>query len=311
MEVNDIMDTNDLKEKTGLLRRIADKIFGGLNMSWPVVIIFAFFTAVLTAVIMIYPVFENTSLHYIGETVEAWILFAVIIMSNCKKPMESALKTLVFFLISQPLIYLFQVPFADMGWGLFGYYKYWFMWSLATFPMAFVGWFIKKRNWLSFIILLPVILYLSSIAGESFKFTLNHFPIRLGLAIFCLLQVLIYIYVFMSGKLMRLLGLVVTLGIIAFIMFFHSSLSVEGEHPLPEGIALTQDAVVVSENPELGHVELENKDITGDFSTVRIKADHVGESEFIIKDGDKEYHFSLKVYEDDGGSPQVRITEKE
>ena len=49
MEVNDIMDTNDLKEKTGLLRRIADKIFGGLNMSWPVVIIFAFFTAVLTA----------------------------------------------------------------------------------------------------------------------------------------------------------------------------------------------------------------------------------------------------------------------
>ena len=70
------------------------------------------------------------------------IFFAVIIMSNCKKPLESALKTFAFFLISQPLIYLLQVPFSPMGWGLFSYYPYWFYWTPATFPMAFVGWFI-------------------------------------------------------------------------------------------------------------------------------------------------------------------------
>lgn len=63
----------------------------------------------------------------------------LIIMANCQKPLESACKTFVFFLISQPLIYLLQVPFSSMGWGLFGYYWNWFIWTLLTFPMAFVG----------------------------------------------------------------------------------------------------------------------------------------------------------------------------
>lgn len=77
---------------------------------------------------------------------EAWIFFAVIIMANCKKPLESALKTFVFFLISQPLIYLFQVPFSWMGCELFKFYFYWFKVTLCTFPGAFIGWFITKRK---------------------------------------------------------------------------------------------------------------------------------------------------------------------
>ena len=51
------------------------------------------------------------------------IMFAMIIISNCKTPKEAAAKTFVFFLISQPLIYLLQVPFSWQGWGLFHYYK--------------------------------------------------------------------------------------------------------------------------------------------------------------------------------------------
>ena len=110
-----------------ILRRFTDKLFGGLNMSWLSVILFAVGAALLTFAVLMIPAFENTSVRRIGETVEVWILFAVIIMSNCKKPLESALKTFVFFLISQPLIYLLQVPFSWMGWGLFQYYKYWFI----------------------------------------------------------------------------------------------------------------------------------------------------------------------------------------
>lgn len=37
---------------------------------------------------------------------------------NSKDPLDSALKTFVFFLISQPLVYLVQVSFSEMGWGL-------------------------------------------------------------------------------------------------------------------------------------------------------------------------------------------------
>ena len=103
------------KSEKHLLRRFTDKLYGGLNMSWLTVILFAVATAVLSAVFLLVPVFQNTSFARMGETFEARIFFAIIIMANCKKPLESALKTFVFFVVSQPLIYLFQVPFSEMG----------------------------------------------------------------------------------------------------------------------------------------------------------------------------------------------------
>ncbi|MBQ1507321.1 MAG: hypothetical protein IIZ36_02715, partial [Ruminococcus sp.] len=127
-------------KKQSLLRRCTDKLFGGIDMKWWKVIVLAVASAVITFIFLVVPIFENTSFYNMGVTFEAWILLAVFIMANCKKPLESALKTFVFFLISQPLIYLFQVPFSSMGWGLFGYYKYWAIWTVLTFPMAFVGW---------------------------------------------------------------------------------------------------------------------------------------------------------------------------
>ena len=40
-----------------------------------------------------------------------------------------------------------------MGWQLFHYYPYWFKITLLTFPGAIIGWFIKKDNILSGVIL--------------------------------------------------------------------------------------------------------------------------------------------------------------
>lgn len=175
------------KDKKFFLGRLTDKLFGGINMSWWKVIVFAVATAVVTFLFLVFPVFEKTSFNRMGVHLEAWIFFAVIIISNCKKPLESALKTFVFFLISQPLIYLFQVPFSHMGWQLFGYYKTWFIWTLLTFPMAFVGWYIRKKNWLSLLILSPIVLFLTYVYVDSFRFFVNHFPYRLvtALVLFC------------------------------------------------------------------------------------------------------------------------------
>ena len=86
---------------------------------------FAVGTAVLCAAVLITPVFKDTSIELIGVTFESWILFVVIIMANTKKPLESALKTFVFFLISQPLIYLLQVPFSILGWQILHFYLNW------------------------------------------------------------------------------------------------------------------------------------------------------------------------------------------
>ena len=127
------------------MKKILKKLFGGLNITWPKLIIFSIIMGIYTA-LMAMCVPDGNSFHDIAVTPEWWVLPAIIIIVNSKKPLEAALKTFVFFLISQPIVYLIQVPFSQLGWGLFNYYPFWFNITIATFPGAFIGWFIKKRQ---------------------------------------------------------------------------------------------------------------------------------------------------------------------
>ena len=294
------------EEKKSTLRRITDKLFGGLNMSWPRVILFAVAAAVVTAVIMILPVFENTSFERMGVTFEAWIFFAVIIMANCKKPLESALKVFVFFLISQPLIYLIQVPFSSLGWLLFGYYRYWFIWTLCTLPMAYIGWYIKKKNWLSALILLPVDVYLTAVSLTCFRFTVKHFPLLLVTAVFCLLQVLLYVYAFTSDKWQKLVSIGVP--VIAAVIFISlSRVELDAMTFLPGDPVLTDQAAVTVEEPDVAEITIAS---TGEDSMIRIHSTGFGTMRFTITDGEKVYHYTLRIYEDDGGHIQTEILEE-
>ena len=285
------------KSKPNILRRCTDKLYGGLNMSWPAVILFAVGTAVLTAVFMIVPIFRDTSFERMGVYLEAWVFFAVIIMANCKKPMESALKTFVFFLISQPLIYLFQVPFAEMGWGLFSYYRYWFCWTLLTFPMAFVGWYIKKKNWLSLLILAPVLFLLTMNYVQAFQELFIHFPRLLITALFCLAQVLIYLYTFTSNIWQKLLGLLVSLVVMVIVLLAtpHADLLTSGDY-LPGQPSLSTAATLTVEDPSVVEVEL----TAPDYGGIQITAHQYGTTNITVKDGDKEMRYSIEVYNDDG-----------
>lgn len=142
------------------------KLFGGINITWPRLIIASIVIGVLVGLIMINPAWKDTSISQIGVGFSWWILFGTIIIANSKSNVDSALKCFVFFLISQPLIYLVQVPFAEMGWGLFGYYKYWAMWTVLTLPMGFVGYYIKKNNiWSALILSGPIFLLLIEAIG--------------------------------------------------------------------------------------------------------------------------------------------------
>lgn len=175
------------------MRRLLHKLFGGLNMTWPMVIIFAVAAGIYTA-LMALLVPASCSFHDIAVTEEAWIPLALIIMLNCKGPLESALKTFVFFLISQPLVYLIQIPFHDMGWDLFGYYRYWFYITLGTFPAAFIGWYVKKNNLLAALILSPMLVLLV-FHGVGYVITLrNEFPHHLISAIYCFVMIPILVF---------------------------------------------------------------------------------------------------------------------
>ena len=291
-------------EKKSWFRRLTDRLYGGLPMSWPAVILFAVGTAVLAAVFLIVPVFKDTSFERMGVTFEAWIFFAVLIMANCKQPLESAMKTFVFFLVSQPLIYLFQVPFSYMGWGLFGYYRTWFIWTLLTFPMAWVGWYITKRNWWSLLILTPVLLLLSIEGVGCFRFAAAHFPRLLVAAFFCLGQVLLYLTVFTETRLQKLTGLLLPLAAALVILLARPQVDLTSTMFLPDDPILTEEAVVTVEDTQLAEISVAS---TGKDSMVCIRAGQFGSTGFVIRDGGNEYRYTLTIYEDEGGHSQIRI----
>ena len=182
------------------------KLFGGLNLTWPKLIIFSIIAAVYTALIAIIPIFRYTSFETIVATFEVWIFFGIFIIMNSKSPKDSALKCFIFFLISQPLVYLIQVPFSSMGWGLFGYYRYWFYWTLACLPMGFIGYYIKKKNYLSVLILSPMIIFLVLLGFGYFSEAIANFPHHLLSGIYCYLFIVIIVLGIFDKKKLRLIS---------------------------------------------------------------------------------------------------------
>ncbi len=192
-----------------LMKQLLKKIFGGLKITWPKLIIFAVIMGFYTSLMaMLVP--DGNSFHDIAVLPEWWVLPAIIIIANCKNPLESALKVFVFFLISQPLVYLFQVPFSYMGWGLFGYYRYWFLITLLTFPGGFIGWYIKKDKWYSALILSVMTVYLV-FAGISYWPELtSHFPNHLLSVIYCFGIIPVFIFTIFKDKIPRILCSLIT-----------------------------------------------------------------------------------------------------
>ena len=290
------------------MKKLLNKLYGGIRFTWPRLIAYAVAAAALTAVFLIFPVFENTSFNRMGVYTEAWIFLAILIMANCKMPLESALKTFVFFLISQPLIYLIQVPFSSMGWGLFRYYGFWFLLTLLTFPMAFIGWYITKKNWLSLLILAPVLALLGSVFFEAMRETVLCFPRLLVTALFCLGQILIYLYLFTSNVWQKIVGLLVALAAVVFFFATTTAVDINGTMFLPDDPVLSEAAVVSVEDPEIASVSVES---TGTDSMIRIQSTKLGSTAMTIQDGQTEYHYLLEIYKDKQGYAQINITPQE
>lgn len=182
-------------------------------MTWKRVIIFAVITAIVTAAMLIIPIFKDTSFENIGVSFEAWILFALIIIMNCKTPLEASLKTFVFFLISQPLIYLLQVPFYAYGWQIFSYYPRWFIYTVLCLPGGFVAWYVKKDYVLSALILSAATGLLGAEAVYYGKSCVGAFPKYLLTVIFCVVLALVLIFVLLKRKRNRVIALVLTLAV--------------------------------------------------------------------------------------------------
>lgn len=294
------------ESKKSIVKRCMDKLFGGLRLSWPAVLLFAVGTAVLTAVFLTVPVFKDSSFERMGVTFEAWIFFAVIIMANCQKPLESALKTFVFFLVSQPLIYLLQVPFSVLGWQLFRFYRYWFIWTLLTFPMAFVGWYITRRKWLSVLILAPVLAFLGFTACESGAECLRHFPHLLVTALFCLMQIILYVTAFFPDWKQKTLGLLIASLAAALFLMRAPQVNLTTTKLLPGEPSFSEEATVSVEDSSLASAQLHSPE----KGVVYLYAHQYGSTTLVVTDGGRESRYTLEVYRDEQGDSQVRITQQ-
>ncbi len=186
------------------------KLFGGINLTWKKVIISSILIGIYTAIMAIIPALRYSSFITITTTLEVWIFFGIIIIMNSKSNLDSALKCFVFFLISQPLIYLLQVPFSWQGWRLFQYYKFWGIITIFCLPMGYIGYYLKKGKWWGYFILLPmIIITASSYYGYLLDFTFSY-PKYILICLFCIIAMIIYpLYIFKDKKI-RIAGITIS-----------------------------------------------------------------------------------------------------
>ena len=189
------------------------KLFGEIDLTWKRTIIFAIIAGVYTAIMAMIPMAKDTSFADITVSFEVWIFFGILIIMNSKSAKDSALKCFVFFLISQPLVYLIQDVIKHSNLFI-TYYRNWVLWTIATIPMGFIGYYMKKDEWWGLLILAPILVFLGEHYSTYLSKTMFSFPYHLLTTIFCLVTLIIYPIAIFNNKKNKVVGIVISILII-------------------------------------------------------------------------------------------------
>ena len=285
------------------------KLFGGIELTWKKLIVFAIIAGLFTAAMVILPATNDTSFEDIAVYLDVWILFGILIIMNSKSPLDSTLKCFVFFLISQPLVYLIQVPFSSLGWQIFGYYKYWFIWTLFTLPMGYIGYYMKKDKWWGLLILAPILIILGIDYSNYLGKTVYLFPHHLLSALFCAVTIAIYPLCIFNDKKVKTIGIIISILIILAATVYAlvnrytyntTLLSNNGEL----GAVFDDSYKAYLEDDSFGKVEIVYNEAIEDYL---LNANLVkgGQTRLILEDSKG----SRKIYNLDIGYSKVDITE--
>lgn len=260
------------------------KLFFDTKMTWPRVIIFSLITTVITVMALVIPFIAHTSAVQIGVTFECWIFFALIIIMNCEKPLEAGLKTFVFFIISQPLIYLLQIPFGGTFDNFLMNYPRWFIWTVLTFPGAMLAWFVKKDNIWSALILSVATGFLSYEVIYYLKGFLDYFPHNTIALIVTLLIIVVLILTLLQNTTTRLIctGITMIVAIVSLIfIFFVASKSMQ-IYQIESNVP-NQWEIVSVEGDDIGDISLNS-----DKDSFVVNADTYGSCDVTVKGQDED-----------------------
>ena len=189
------------------------KLFGGIDLSFKKLIIFAIIAGVYTGVMAMLPIAKDTSFADITISFEVWLSFGIFIIMNSKSAKDSALKCFVFFLISQPLVYLIQDVINHSNLFL-TYYRFWIAWTIGTIPMGFIGYFMKKDKWWGLVILTPMLIFLGIHYSGFLNQTIYSFPYHLLSTLFCFITLLLYPICIFNNKKVKTTGIIISVLII-------------------------------------------------------------------------------------------------
>lgn len=164
-----------------------------LSMRWSHVVVMAILSGVITGILAQTSFLADTSFTDITVTYEWWVLFAMLIIVNQKHWIEAVFKVLVFFLISQTLVFVVE-------WLLVKefYFAYWYRWmemSLLTAPGALLVWFGYKKGGVlgNMILALPISLLCFVGITYCILFVQNP-PFHVLTIVFCFSQALFWLY---------------------------------------------------------------------------------------------------------------------
>ncbi len=287
------------------------KLFCGVRMTWARLILFALVSGLITGLIALL-VPEGNSIRQIAVTFEVWIVLAIIVVVNCEKPLEAACKVFVYFLISQPLVYLVQVPFNSLGFGLFRYYyPYWFYWTIATFPGGWIAWHVRRNDVLAAIILSVATAALLFLGAGYLRTLLRTPPKYLIAALFCLGSVPVLILCVLRARTPRLVagGIAVLALCAALLLTFGGVAGRVPESGVSFGVdeekyPVTEEWSVRLAEPDNGSVSLYiGDDVIGSRVTVRIKDPDRSADVILVDPEGNEYRLKATVIRDGNGDP--------
>ena len=263
------------------------KLFGGIDLNWKKLIIFAIIAGVYTGVMAMLPITDNTSFEDISISFEVWILFGILIIMNSKSAKDSALKCFIFFLISQPLVYLIQDIINHSNLFL-TYYRFWIVWTICTIPMGFIGYFMKKDKWWGLAILTPMLIFLGIHYSGFLRQTLYYFPYHLLSTLFCVVTLLLYPICIFNDKKIKIAGITISIliilamTIIAFLnnTVYNTTVLVNGGDA---GAVFDESYNVYLEDSKYGKVYIEYDEALEDYK-INAEFTRAGKTNLILED---------------------------
>lgn len=286
------------------------KLFGSFNLSWKFLILFSIGIGLLVGILNRLPFLIGTSFQDIAIYIEMWIILAIFVIVNCKSFKDAVCKCFIFFLISQPLIYIVEVlidtvfykkDFIDNLVLYFKNYYFggnWFYWTLLTIPGSFIAYQVKKDNILSSLILSVATGVLAFIGVKGLLNTLiNNFPYHLLNSLLCLYFSYRLIFLILKNKRNKIISIILTtfgllIGIIMFVIDNNSIKYSSIEVDFDKDINIVD---VYADDNTLVYVSFESGD---DFMFIH-SLDKIGNTKIVATDNyGNQYIYDVSVLKD-------------